>query len=385
MEAAIWMHTDAVSVTGTLIIGAGPAGLAIAGCLRKQGLDFTLVEQADAVGSSWRRHYERLHLHTARQHSALPFLPFPRGTDRYPSRAQVIEYLELYARHFRIDPLFGCEVLRLTRDDEGWIADTSVGCLRAQRVVIATGVNALPSVPSWPGRERFRGELIHSSNYRSGEPFRDRRVLVAGFGNSAGEIAVDLHEHGARVMLAVRSAVNVVPRDMLGLPILSISIALGWLSPRIADALAAPLVRFTVGNIERLGLRKSVQGPLTEIALRGRVPLLDHGTLRLIRAGNIEVVGEVTELGETSAHFRDGRSREVDALVAATGFNSGLERLLEPRDLPGPASKARLPGPTAERGLYFCGFAVSGTGMLRDIGIEARRIAHHIAGSRGGR
>jgi len=371
--------SDAVSVTETLIIGAGPAGLATAGCLRKQKQPFTLVEQADAIGSSWRRHYERLHLHTARQHSALPFLAFPRGTPRYPSRAQLIEYLELYARHFQIDPLFGCRALSLKRGDDRWIADTSTGCFRARRVVVATGVNALPKVPSWPGRERYRGEIIHSSDYRNGEPFRHRRVLVAGFGNSAGEIAVDLHEHGARVMLAVRDAVNVVPRDILGLPILSVSIGLSWLPSKVADALAAPLVRLTLGNIEQLGLRKSVHGPLTEIAVRGRVPLLDHGTLRLIRAGNIEVMGEVTELGETSAHFRDGGSREVDAIIAATGFRSELEHLLEPPELPSPASKARHPGSTADHGLYFCGFAVSGTGMLRDIGIEARRIAHHIA------
>jgi indole-3-pyruvate monooxygenase len=377
MQSAV--ISKAVSETETLIIGAGPAGLASAACLRTQGLPFTLVERSDAVGSSWRRHYERLHLHTARQHSALPFLPFPRGTPRYPSRQQVIEYLELYMRHFRIDPLFGCRVSKVKRGTDDWVVVTDTQRFRARRVIVATGTNAAPYAPSWPGRERFRGDLIHSSDYRNGEPFRHQRVLVVGFGNSAGEIAVDLHSHGARVALAVRDSVNVVPRDILGLPILSVSIALSYLPPRVGDALAAPLVRLTVGDIERLGLRKSTRGPLTEIASRGRVPLLDHGTLRLIRAGHIEIVGEVSELGETSAHFRDGSSREVDAIVAATGFRSELEHLLEPTELPKPVSKARHPGSAAERGLYFCGFAVSPTGMLRDIGIEARRIAHHIA------
>jgi indole-3-pyruvate monooxygenase len=210
-----------------------------------RGLPFTLVEQADALASSWRRHYERLHLHTARQHSALPFLPFPHDTPRYPSREQVINYLELYARHFQIDPLFGCRVSKLTRGGDGWFADAGARSFQARRVVMATGTNAVPHVPAWPGRERFRGGLVHSRDYRNGERFHQRRVLVVGFGNSAGDIAVDLHSHGARFALAIRSAVNVVPRDILGLPLLSVSIALSRLPPRVADALASPLIRLT--------------------------------------------------------------------------------------------------------------------------------------------
>lgn len=366
-----------VSTTETLIIGAGPAGLASAACLRVRGLPFTLAEQADVIGSSWHRAYERLHLHTARQHSALPFLPFPRGTPRYPSRQDVIDYLETYARHFRIEPLFGFRVSGIKRDADGWVAYSGADRIHARRVIVATGINAVPYLPTWSGREGFRGKIIHSSDYRNGEPFGRQRVLVVGFGNSAGEIAVDLHSHGARVALTVRGAVNVVPRDILGVPIASVAMALSHLPPRVADAVARPLVRLAIGDIGRLGLRESARGPLTEIASHGRIPLLDHGTLRLIRARQIEVLGEVTGLDETGVRFRDGSSREVDAIVAATGFRSGLEQLLEPAERPSPVSKE--PPSAAGRSLYFCGFTVTATGMFREIGIEARRIAHHIA------
>jgi cation diffusion facilitator CzcD-associated flavoprotein CzcO len=91
----------------TLVIGAGPAGLAVAACLRKRGAPFVIVEQSMAVGSSWRGHYDRVHLHTDRAHSALPFLGFPAGTPRYPSREQVITYLERYAQYFQLVPRFG--------------------------------------------------------------------------------------------------------------------------------------------------------------------------------------------------------------------------------------------------------------------------------------
>jgi len=367
-----------VSRTETLIIGGGPAGLASAACLRMRGLPFTLVEQADVVGSSWHRAYDRLHLHTPRRNSTLPFLPFPPGTPRYPSRKDVIDYLNTYMRHFRIEPLLGYRVSEIRRDTDGWVAQSATDRIHARRIIVATGVNAVPQLPSWPGRERFRGEIIHSSDYRNGEPFSGRRVLVVGFGNSAGEIAVDLHSHGAGVALAVRGPVNVVPRDILGLPIVSVATALSPLPPWLGDAVSRPLVRLVIGDIGRLGLRESARGPLTEIAAHGRIPLLDHGTLRLIRAGKVEVLGEVTGLDETRVHFRDGSSHEVDAIVAATGFRSGLEQLLEPAERPGPRGNAP-DNAAAGRSLYFCGFAVTATGMFREIGIEARRIANQIA------
>jgi indole-3-pyruvate monooxygenase len=367
-----------VTRTETLIIGAGPAGLASAACLRMRGLPFTLVEQADVIGSSWHRAYDRLHLHTPRRNSALPFLPFPRGTRRYPSRKDVLEYLETYTRHFRIEPVLGFRVSGIRRDTDGWVAHAGTDRIEVRRIIVATGINAVPQLPSWPGRERFRGDVIHSSDYRNGNPFRGRRVLVVGFGNSAGEIAMDLHSHGAGVALAVRGQVNVVPRDILGLPIVSIATALSRLPPKLGDAISKPIVRLVIGNIGRLGLRESARGPLAEIASHGRIPLLDHGTLRLIRAGKIEVLGEITGLDETSVHFRDGSSREVDAIVAATGFRSGLEQLLEPAERSSPIGRGRDPA-AAGRNLYFCGFAVTATGMFREIGIEARRIADQIA------
>jgi indole-3-pyruvate monooxygenase len=87
--------------------------------------------------------------------------------------------------------------------------------------------------------------------------------LVVGFGNSGGEIAIDLWEHGARPSLAVRSPVNVIPRDLLGIPILAIGILQSKLPPRWADALNAPHLRVVMGDLTRYGLRKLPQGPIT--------------------------------------------------------------------------------------------------------------------------
>ncbi len=343
------------------------------------GLQASRLLRASEVGSSWRRHYDRLHLHSDRDRSALPYLSFPAGTPRYPSREQVIEYLELYARHFELVPHFNEEVRTVRPRNPGWIVTTTASVYHSGRVVVATGYNAVPSLPRWRGQERFGGRILHSSDYRSGESFRGQSILVVGLGNSGGEIAIDLHEHGARVAMAVRGPVNIVPREVVGIPVLAISIALNRLPARFADALAAPLVRLTMGDITKLGFRKLPMGPFTQIKARTRIPLIDVGTVKLVREGHIEVLGDIREMGETDVTFDDGRLRGFDAIVAATGFRPRSECFLEPQsdildvEQPQPPS-----GGEKKSGLHYCGFIVSPTGMLREIGIEAQRLADEI-------
>jgi indole-3-pyruvate monooxygenase len=361
----------------TVIIGAGPAGLAAGACLRKRGGSFIVLERRATIGSSWQRHYDRLHLHTDARHSALPYLDFPRRTPRYPSREQMIAYIQRYAQHFGLAPLLGEEVSSVRRSEGEWITTTLTGnTYRSGCVIVATGYNAIPHLPAWPGQERFRGRILHSSCYRNGEPFRGQRVLVVGLGNSGGEIAIDLHEHGARVAVAVRATVNIVPRDILGLPILTVSIALSRLPARLADVLAAPLLRMTLGDLSRLGFRKPEAGPMTQIKRTGRIPLIDIGTVELVRAGRIDVLGDVRSLSETEVTFDDGSSQRFDTLVLATGFRPRTGFLRE-AEMPGANARGRerIGG---KGGLYFCGFFVSPTGMLRDIAMEARWIAEHI-------
>jgi indole-3-pyruvate monooxygenase len=363
----------------TLIIGAGPAGLAVAACLRKRGASFVIVERATRVGSSWRHHYDRLHLHTVKNHSALPYLDFPAGTPRYPSRDQTIAYLEQYANHFGLIPQFGEEVDSVTACDQGWITTTTDRVYRSKQVIVATGYNAIPHVPTWPGQECFRGRILHSSEYRNGKPFCGQSVLVIGFGNSGGEIAMDLLEHGAHVTMSVRGAVNVIPREILHLSIVTVSIALSRLPARLADALAAPLLRLTIGDLSKLGFRKAASGPITEIKRRSRVPLIDIGTIGLVRAGQIEIRGGVRSMSEAHVTFEDGSSPRFDAIVLATGFRPGIQRFLQRHnDI---VAKEKTHGESrvvGNAGLYFCGFFVSPTGMLRDIAMEARWIAQHI-------
>jgi len=365
----------------TLVIGASAAGLATAAELRRRGREFEIVEAEDVVAASWRQHYDRLHLHTPKGFSALPGLPMPKSWPRYPSRDQVVEYLELYQEHFALRPHFANTVRRIERVGETWETTTSKGTWRSDNVVIATGRTRVPMCPTWPGMDQYRGDLLHSSRYRNGDPWKGRPVLVVGFGNSACEQALDLVERGAEVHLSVRSAVNVLPRDIFGVvPVLPLGIMMRRLPTGIADALAWPMVRSTVGDVRKLGLKKLAYGPNAQIARDHRVPLLDIGTMDQIKQGRITVHGDLDCFTEDGVVFSNGSQSTLEAVVLATGYRASIGDFLVGWDAVCDSSGTPTVSgaPTALEGLYFCGMYVSPAGMLREIGIEAKRIAEHI-------
>ena len=296
---------------------------------------------------------------------------------RYPSRSQVVEYLELYAAHFQLAPAFGCPVDAVRREGESWRIEAGARDFAAPVVVVATGWADFPHAPTWPGADAFRGEIAHSSVYRNPAPYAGKRVLVVGFGNSGGEIALDLAEQKVDVALSVRGPVRILPRELLGLPILSWAIAERHLPARLADFLNAPAIRLAVGSIEGLGLKRAAKGPMQMVKEDGRIPLLDVGTVAKIRAGAIKVRGDIASVTPTGVIFKESGPEDFDAIVLATGFRPDLRKLLPDAagalDAQGrPLSSGRA---TALPGLFFCGAIPSATGQLREIGIEAERIA----------
>jgi indole-3-pyruvate monooxygenase len=315
-----------------------------------------------------------------KRHSSLPFSPWPRATPRYPSRDEVVQYLERYVEAQRIAPRFGVEVRRVARDTDHFVVETGAGRLTPRFVVVATGYNGVAVRPEFPGLATFAGTVVHSGSYKNARPYVAKRTLVVGCGNSGAEIALDLAEQGVDVAMVVRGPVHVVPRDVVGRPSQETSIMLSRLPVAVRDALVAPVLRMAVGDLSRWGIVRPAVGPNRLIEETGRIPILDVGTIAQVKAGWIRVVPGIEEVLTDRVRFADGRTEAFDAIILATGYRPGLERFID-----GFASASdergrprRFGEETEVSGLFFVGFRNPATGALREIAREAPRVAAAI-------
>jgi NAD(P)H-nitrite reductase large subunit len=373
-----------------VVIGAGPAGLAVAACLMQRGHSPLVFDRAQEVASSWRRHYERLHLHTAKTHSALPGMAFPEDAPRYVPRQGVVDYLTAYARHHRIEPELGVNVEAIEpRQEPGapWQVRLSDGRhYAANHVVVATGANRVPQVPRLPGEDVFQGRVLHSRSYRNAAPFAGQRVLVVGMGNTGAEIALDLVEHGVRAALSVRSPVNIVRREVLGRPTQLSSILLSKLPHALGDALATLFRDLTVGDLRRHGLPTARVSPQRQLREEGKTPVIDVGTVKRIQTGDILVYPGIQSLTSGGVRFTDGTEHPFDAVLLATGYQPALQALFPYTPLP--LDERGIPpgvsGEGALQGVYFVGFDVRQPGgLLRTIAQQAERVAERISARQG--
>lgn len=368
-----------------IIIGAGPAGLAVAGRLRKLGQDFIILEKSDKVASSWHGHYDRLRLHTVKELSHLPHQPFPEEYPTYVSRLDLIKYYNEYAQSFNIEPLFDHSVESVKRMDTNWKVHCANGAsFEARHVVITTGVNHIPKKPHWEGEEAFQGEITHSKSYKNPQPFIGKKALVIGMGNTGAEIALDLAEQGIKPWISVRSPINIVPRDLFGKPVqtsgkLLEKLPFGW-----GDWLGSKVRRLVFGDLSKYGIPLSDVPPAVQVRETGKTPVIDLGTVEQIKAGNIKVVGDIESFLPDGVLLMSGEKLEVDAVILATGYRAGLAGFIE--NVESELDKNRLPKQPVSSlsGLYFIGYDdYSLGGLLGVIHRDSETVVNAIQNAEG--
>jgi len=362
------------------IIGAGPAGLAAAAALRAKGGRPTVYERDD-VASSWRSHYDRLHLHTVRWLSGLPGMAIPRSEGPWVSRDGVIRYLEAYTAHHRIDVRTGVTVETIERADTGWLLRSPQGEEHADTVIVATGYNHTPVMPDVPGIDGYTGELRHVRDYRNGRPYAGKDVLVVGPGNTGAEISVDLVEHGAgRVRLAVRTPPYILRRAVGPIPTQLTGLAMRRVPAAIADRLAEVSRKLQVPDLSEQGLADPGPGLVTR-ARRGEIPVLDVGLVDAVRAGTVEPVAALAGFDGDKVLLADGGVLVPDAVIVAAGYRRGLDGLVGHLGVLDERGQPLVHGskthPHALR-LHFIGYTNPLSGMFREIAIDAKRIASSL-------
>lgn len=346
----------------TIVIGAGQAGLSVGHHLAERSREFVILDAAERVGDAWRNRWDSLRLFTPARYDGLDGMPFPAQRHHFPTKDEMADYLETYAREQALPVRTGTRVQRLARDGgDRFVLTTDRGSMTADNVVVAMSTYGRPKVPAFAGELRSGIVQLHSSRYRRPSQLQDGGVLLVGAGNSAAEIAVDVsNDH--EVWMAGRDTGHIPFRiegsvgRRVGVPfvvgflfhhVLTVSTPMGRKARPVVLSRGGPLIRTRPSDLRRIG---------------------------------VERVGRVTGVRDGLPLLEDGRTLEVRNVVWCTGFRPSLDWI----DLPihGEHEPLHERGVVAtEPGLYFVGLefltALSST-MVRGVGRDAEHIATHL-------
>jgi amino acid transporter len=307
------------------LVGAGPAGLAMARRLNEEGIPFDWFERYGDVGGIWHAErpespvHDRMTTVSSKYTLAFPDFPMPPRYPDFPSWQQVRDYLRGYAQAFSLydQVRFNTAVTWAKPDGVGWSVTLTTGEFRYYSgIIAAAGSGWQPVAPSWPGQESFRGEIWHSARYESASQLRGRRVLVIGAGDSGAEIASDAAQWADAAFLSVRRGHLFVPEYVGDVP--TDAVLAGVLEP--PESLSLPpdpteLVATLLGDVSALGL------PAPDAARPVAHPTINTNLLRLLGDGRLLARPAVLEIHPDGVRFADGRYEQVDLIVLATGYD----------------------------------------------------------------
>jgi cation diffusion facilitator CzcD-associated flavoprotein CzcO len=334
-----------------LIVGAGQSGLGLAAELRLLSVATLVIEKNDRVGDNWRKRYSSLVLHDPVWADHLPHLPFPDSWPVYTPKDKLADWLEFYASAMELNVWTKTELCKADYDEPSgrWTvdllrADGSVRTIRPAHVVLATGALGEPNIPVLEGAESFRGEVVHSSAYRSGQGWAGRKAVIVGACTSGHDIAQEFYENGADVTLVQRSSTYVVSQEN-GVPVLFGDLYWeGGPATEEADLLAAgfpfhlvlefareqtakiaELDRELLDGLRRAGFEVDMGGNggglWSKALTRAGGFYIDVGCSRLIADGEIKVKrGQIKRLTSDGLVFEDESLLEADVVVLATGY-----------------------------------------------------------------
>jgi putative flavoprotein involved in K+ transport len=337
-----------------VVVGAGQAGPTVGYYLARQGRHYVILERSDSVASAWRERWESLTLFTPRRYSALPGVPFPGDPDGYPSRDEVIEYLERYAETFELPIEFNSNVRRLSRVDERFVLEVDGRTITADQVVVATGPFQTPYIPKLAEDLDSDVWQAHSTGYRRPSDVPEGTVLVVGGGNTGFQIAKELSSTH-KVVLSVGSRQKPLPQRLAGRDLF------WWLTK-------TGLIHKTVES--RLGQR-----------LKDRDTLIGSSPRELRHRYDVELKPRAIAASGRAVRFEDGSAVEVDAVIWATGYRPDYSWI----DVPILDSAGRVRhrrGVTEVPGLYFLGLTwqhTRGSALIGWVKEDAEFIAEGIA------
>ncbi len=342
---------------GTVIIGAGQAGLAAGYYLRKVGEDFVIIDAVKNVGDSWRRRWDSLRLFTPSQYDSLPELPFPARRGTMPSKDEMADYLKKYAGQFKLPVRLDEKVNHLSRAQSGFEIVTSRGILKSDRVIIATGTNPLPRIPEFSKDVDKSIYQIHSSQYFNQDSLPSGNVLVVGAGTSGVEIAIELAK-------SRHTFISGNPTFHIPDPVFRYAGRLYWWFISNILTVTTPIGRKAKKSIVKGG------GPLVNVSVKD------------LEAAGVERLPRVAGVENGQPKLEDDRIISVSSIVWATGFKpdfSWIDLDITDKTTGWPITERGV-SPKI-KGMYFVGMLFQyglTSGLVGGVGKDAAYIVKHI-------
>jgi len=310
------------------VIGAGPCGITMAKNLIQQQLtNFVVFEKNNCLGGNWvfdefNNHssvYETTHIISSKRLSEYEDFPMPAEYPDYPSHGQLLKYFNEYAAHFGVTSFirFNTSVEKVMRvSEQQWHVvyrnETGEHDDYFDYLLIANGHHWDPVMPTYPGH--FNGGILHSHQYKKAAPFKNKRILVVGGGNSACDVAVEVARVSRKTCISIRKGQHVFPKFILGKPTDIAFAKVNWLPLWCKQLLTSAVIRILQGRYGKYHLQKPIGKPLAVH------PTINSELLYFIRHGKIFPRHGIERLDGDSVRFVDGRTEEFDTIIYATGY-----------------------------------------------------------------
>jgi putative flavoprotein involved in K+ transport len=356
-------NVNGKSSWNTIIIGAGQAGLAAGYHLLKAGEDFVIIDGAENIGDSWRKRWDSLRLFTPSQYDGLPGFAFPVSRNMMPEKDEVADYIEKYAKKFKLPVSMGEKVNYLTASQTGFEITTEKGVLKCDKVIVATGTNQQPRIPGFAKDLDENIKQIHSSQYINPDSLPKGSVLVVGAGASGVEIAIELAK-------SRHTLISGHPTFHIPDPVFRYAGRLYW---------------WFANNI--LTVKTPIGRKAKESILKGGGPLINVYVKDLVAAG-VEQVPRVAGIENGQPKLEDGSIVKVSSIVWATGFKPDFSWIgLDVTDEKNGWPVTKRGVSTKVKGMYFMGMLFQyglTSGLIGGVGRDAAFIVKHIQRNKAG-
>ena len=181
-----------MKILDTIVIGGGQAGLSVAYFLRRKKLDYLVLDDKEKPGGAWLQTWDRLKLFSPTEYSSLSGWSMPKSEHEYPSKDEFIWYLEQYEARYEIPIQRNTNVLSVRKENTLFKVETNQGIFYSKTLVSATGTAKQPFIPKYPNQNLFKGEQLHSLNYKNADALTGKKVLIVGGGNSGAQVLAEV-------------------------------------------------------------------------------------------------------------------------------------------------------------------------------------------------